>query len=58
MKTHLVLPRDGHAAGGHFAVKRLVFGLDLDSFNGGELLDVQHVFTVNGLRLKDRQRGH
>lgn len=50
--THLVLPGDGDAAGGHFAVERLVFGLQIDAFDRGELLDVQHVFAVDCLRLE------
>lgn len=50
--AHLVLPGDGHAACGHFAVERLVFGLQLDAFDRGELLNVQHVFAVDGLRLE------
>lgn len=50
--SHLILPGDGDAACGHFAVERLVFGLQLHSFHCGELLDVQHVFTVDGLRLQ------
>lgn len=49
---HFVLPGNGDAACGHFAVERLVFGLQLHSFHSGELLDVQHVFAVDGLRLQ------
>lgn len=54
--SHLVLPGDGHAACGHFAVEGRVFGLQLHSFHCGELLDVQHVFTVDGLRLQTHGR--
>lgn len=50
--SHLVLPGDGDAARGHFAVERLVFGLQVDAFDRGELLDVQHVFAVDCLRLE------
>lgn len=50
---HLVLPGNGNAARGHFTVERLVLGLQLHPFNCGELLDVQHVFTVDGLRIRD-----
>lgn len=49
---HLVLPGNGDAACRHFAVERLVFGIQLHSFHRGELLNVQHVFAVNGLRLQ------
>lgn len=50
--SNLVLPGNGNAARGHFTVERLVLGLQLHPFNCGELLDVQHVLTVDGLRLK------
>lgn len=50
--THLVLPRDGHTACGHFVVERIIFGLKLHPLHCGELLDVQYVLTVDGLRLK------
>lgn len=52
---HLVLPRNGHTACGHFAVKGVIFGLKLHPLHSGELLDVQHVLTVDGLRLKVRK---
>lgn len=50
--SHLILPGNGDAACGHFAVERRVFGLQLHSFHCGELLDVQHIFAVDGLRLQ------
>lgn len=49
--SDLILPGNRNAACGHFAVERLVFRLQLHTFHCGELLDVQHVFTVDGLRL-------
>lgn len=50
--SHLVLPGDGHTACGHFAVEGVIFGLKLHPFHRGELLDVQDVLTVDGLRLE------
>lgn len=52
LNPHLILPGDRDAACGHFAVERLVFGLKFNSFHCGELLDVQHVFAIDGLRLQ------
>ena len=48
---HLVLPGDTDAARGHFLVEGLVPRLQLHSLHRGELLDVQHVFAVDGLWL-------
>lgn len=54
-RSHLVLPGDRHAACGHFAVEGVIFGLKLHPLHGGELLDVQHVLTVDCLGLKGRK---
>lgn len=49
--SDLHLPGDGHAACRHFTVEGVIFGLQLHPLDCGELLDVQHVLTVNGLGL-------
>lgn len=54
--SYLILPGDGHTACGHFAVEGVIFGLKLHPLHGGELLDVQHILTVDGLRLKVRKK--
>lgn len=53
-KTHfpyLVLPRNRYRSSGKLRVKVAVLRVDGDPFHCGELLDVQHVFGVHGVRL-------
>lgn len=53
---YLVLPRDGDAACDKLVVEVVVCGVKVHAFDGGELLDVQDVFTVHGPRLRERER--
>lgn len=52
-KQYLVLPRDGDTARDKLVVKVIVCGVEVHAFDGGELLDVQDVFTIHGARLGD-----
>lgn len=53
---YLILPRDGDAARDKLVVEVVVCRVEVHSFDGGELLNVQDVFTVHGSRLPDRER--
>lgn len=50
--THLVLPRNGHAARVEFAVERVVCRVQIDALYSGKLLDIQHVLGVHCVRLR------
>lgn len=49
---YLILPRDGDTACDKLVVEVIVRGVKVHAFDGGELLDVQDVFTVHGSRLE------
>lgn len=50
---YLVLPRDGDTACDKLVVEVVIRGVKVYAFDGGELLDVQDVFTVYGPRLRE-----
>lgn len=52
---YLVLPRDGDTACDKLRVEVVVCGVEVHAFDGGELLNVQDVFTVHGSRLKKKK---
>lgn len=54
---YLILPWDGDTACDKLVVKVIVRGVKVHAFDGGELLDVQDVFTVHGPRLRENERG-
>lgn len=51
VRTHLILPRNGHTSSSKLLVEVIVRGLQLHSFHRGELLDVQNILAVDGLGL-------
>lgn len=51
-KAYLVLPRNGHAAGVEFTVESVVGGVQIDTLHRRELLDVQHVLSVDSVGLQ------
>lgn len=53
--TDLILPGDGTAARSKLGVEVAVSLVQVYSFNGGELLDVQDILTVHGSGL-DRDK--
>lgn len=53
---YLILPRDGDTACDELVVEVIVCGVKVHTFDSGELLDVQNIFTVNSPRLKDTMR--
>lgn len=44
---YLILPWDGDAASGKLGVEIIVCLVQVDTLNGGELLNVQNIFTVD-----------
>lgn len=50
---YLILPRDGDTSCDKLVVEVIVCGVKVHAFDGGELLNVQDVFTVHGSRLGD-----
>lgn len=53
---YLVLPRDGDTACDKLVVEVVVGGVKVHTFDSGELLNVQDVFTVHGSRLRERKK--
>jgi len=49
--SYLILPWDGDAASGKLGVEIIVCLVQVDTLNGGELLNVQNIFTVDRPRL-------
>lgn len=54
---YLVLPRDGDTPCDKLVVKVVVSGVEVHTFDSGELLDVQYIFTVDSPGLPARQAG-
>lgn len=52
---YLVLPRDGDTPCDKLVVKVIVGGVEVHTFDSGELLDIQYIFTVDSPRLPGRQ---
>lgn len=55
-RQYLVLPRDGDAACDKLVVEVVICGVKVHAFDGGELLNVQDVFTVHGPGLRESER--
>ncbi len=45
--SYLILPWDGDTASGKLGVEIIVCLVQVDTLNGGELLNVQNIFTVD-----------
>ena len=45
-KTYLILPWNGDTADVKLAVEGVVAGIQIDTFDGGKLFYIQHIFTV------------
>lgn len=45
--SYLILPWDGDTSSGKLGVEIIVCLVQIDTFNGGKLLNVQNVFTVD-----------
>lgn len=52
---YLVLPRDGDTPCDKLVVKVIVSGVEVHTFDSGELLDVQDIFTIDSPGLPRRQ---
>lgn len=54
--SYLILPWDGDTASGKLRVKIIVCLVQVDTLNGGELLNVQNIFTVDSPGLWNQMR--
>lgn len=48
---HLILPGDGNTSAIEFPVKIVIRVIQIDSFYGRKLLNVQHIFRIHGVGL-------
>lgn len=48
---YLILPMYRNTTSWKFGVKRVITGIDVDTFDGRELLDVEDIFGVDSVRL-------
>lgn len=55
---HFVLPGNRNTTGAELAIKRVITGVQIDAFDCRELLDVQHIFGVDCMRLWVRAEQH
>lgn len=51
--TCLILPWNGYTANIEFAIEGVITCIQINSFNSGKLLYVQHIFAVNSPRLQN-----
>lgn len=54
LPTYFLLPRDGHRTSVEFGVERVIRGIQVDTFHSTELFNVQHIFGIHCMRLKQK----
>ena len=54
--THLVLPGNGDGSRVELGVERVIRRVQTDALDGRELLDIQHILGVDGVRIRNKRR--